>query len=271
VPTELDRATVVAALDDAWDHLLALGGELDDEAWATPSLCPGWTVKDLYSHVLGTESMLLGRPAPEADVSGRDHVRNDIGRFNEVWVAANADRPGPEVLAELRAVVEERRSVLSELADEAWDEVGFTPAGQDTHGRFMRIRVFDQWLHEQDARIPLGRPGHLSGPAVDLALDEIAASLGFVVGKRAGAPDGSAVRFELSGPTERTFDVLVEGRASVVEDLGRSPDVTIRMPLSTFVVLVAGRQGADHADPAIEVTGDRELGERVVANLAYTI
>ena len=32
----------------------------------------------------------------------------------------------------------------------------FTPAGKDTYGRFMQIRVFDCWLHEQDIRDALG-------------------------------------------------------------------------------------------------------------------
>ena len=42
-----------------------------------------------------------------------------------------------------------------------------TPAGPDTYGRFMRVRIFDCWMHEQDIRRAVGRPGHVEGPAVD--------------------------------------------------------------------------------------------------------
>jgi uncharacterized protein (TIGR03083 family) len=271
MPTTVDRSTVVRALDAVWDQLLELGAELADPDWDRSTRCPGWTVKDIYAHVLGTESMLLGRQAPEVEVGEAPHVRNDIGRFNEAWIVAWRDRPAADLLDELRAVIDERRAALSAMSDDAWDEVGFTPAGQDTHGRFMRIRVFDQWIHEQDARTALERPGHLRGPAVEVALDELGASLGFVVGKRAGAPDGSAVRIEVTGPTERTYDVAVDGRAALVDDLDREPDVTLRVPLPVFIALAAGREGADPADPTIAVIGDETLGCRILENLPYTI
>ena len=57
----------------------------------------------------------------------------------------------------------------------------------------MAIRSFDFWIHEQDIRVPLRRPGHTSGPAAELALDEVRRSFGYIVGKRAGIPDGSSV------------------------------------------------------------------------------
>ena len=56
---------------------------------------------------------------------------------------------------------------------EAWAAEGFTPAGTDTYGRFMRIRIFDTWLHEQDIRDAMDRPGHESGLPVELTLDEM--------------------------------------------------------------------------------------------------
>ena len=98
------------------------------------------------------------------------------------------------------------------MSDEQWDEVGFTPAGPDTYGRFMRIRVFDQWMHELDIRDAIGAAGGDGGPAAEVALDEMASAMGYVVGKKAGAPTGSRVRFELTGPAARRIDVEV-GRA----------------------------------------------------------
>ena len=38
------------------------------------------------------------------------------------------------------------------MSQEEWDAESFTPAGKSTYGRFMQIRVFDCWLHEQDIR-----------------------------------------------------------------------------------------------------------------------
>jgi hypothetical protein len=62
----------------------------------------------------------------------------------------------------------------------------------------MAIRNFDFWVHEQDVRVPLGRPGQTTEPAAELALDEVRRSFGYIVGKQAGLPDGYSVRVGLS-------------------------------------------------------------------------
>ena len=269
MPAASDRATLVAALEAVWSSLATLGDSLSPEEWDVGSDCPGWTIRDCFSHVIGTELMLLGRgePALEGDAP---HVRNDIGRFNEGGIAARRDRSGTGVLAEFRSVTGERLTALGSMSEAEFDAESFTPAGPDTYGRFMQIRTFDCWIHEQDVRGPLGRPGHDAGPAVDVALDEHATALGFVVGKRAGATEGQSVRLRLTGPTSRTLDVRVDGRAQLVDDLV-DPTCTIELPTLTWFRIAAGRRPADLADPELRIEGDRALAESVLANAAYTI
>ena len=127
------------------------------------------------------------------------------------------------------------------MDDEAWSEEGFTPAGQDTYGRFMRIRLFDTWLHEQDIRDVVDRPGHESGAAVEQTLDEMSGAMGYVVGKLAGAPDGSSVTFDLTGDAARAIHVRVDGRAAVVDALDGPATVTLHMPVGVWVRLAGGR------------------------------
>jgi len=268
VPAASDRDTLVAALHEQLDALIELGRQLDDGQWETPSECPGWRVKDLYSHVIGTELMLLGRPDEAVEVEGADHVANDIGRFNEVSVFLRRDRPGAEVLAELERIAAERTAALDAMTQADLDAESFTPAGKDTYGRFLQIRVFDCWIHEQDAREALGLPGHASGAAVEVALDEHATALGFVIGKKAGATEGQSLRLRLTGETERTIDVRVDGRAQVVDDLDH-PTATITVPTLLWFRWAAGRRPADPAQARIE--GVEDLARRVLANAAYTI
>lgn len=270
MPASSDRDTLVAALHEELDALVELGRQLDDAQWHTASECPGWTVKDLYSHVIGTELMLLGRPDESVDVATGEHVRNQIGEFNEVAVVVRRDRSGAEVLAELEQVAAERTAALDAMTDADFDAESFTPAGQDTYGRFMQIRVFDCWIHEQDAREALGLPGHASGHAVDVSLDEHATALGFIVGKKAGATEGQSVRFHLTGDTERTVDVRVDGRATVVDDLS-DPTTTITIPTLLWFRYAAGRRPADASRHDVTIEGDMDLGRRVLANAAYTI
>jgi uncharacterized protein (TIGR03083 family) len=273
VPTSVPKERAVAALDDVWARLDALFAGLDDDDWKRPTSLPGWNVQAIAAHIIGTESMLLGKAAPELAVSEatHPHVRNDIGRFNEAWVESLGAEPPADVLARFRDDVAQRKQMLAGMSDEDWDKVGFTPAGADTYGRFMRIRVFDQWMHELDIRDAVGEPGGDGGPAAELALDEMAAAMGYVVGKKGGAPAGSRVRIELTGPAARTINVEVGERASVVDELSGAPTLTITMPAGVFARLGGGR-----ADPAtlreqVAIEGDAELGERLIANMAYTI
>ncbi len=102
-----------------------------------------------------------------------------------------------------------------------------------------------------------------------LALDEMAASMGFVVGKLGKAPDGSRVRLELTGPLARTINVAVDGRAKVVDEFDGEPTATIALDGLLFTRLAGGRTAVDH--DAITYGGDEAVGKRVVEHLNYVI
>ena len=74
---------------------------LSDEEWNAPSACAGWTVRDVVSHVIGAEAILLGAPAPEVALSHLTHMRNPIAAANEVWVEAGPRLAGAFVRAGL--------------------------------------------------------------------------------------------------------------------------------------------------------------------------
>jgi len=271
VTTSVPKDRIVDALAEEFTALETLIADLDEQDWSAPTPCPGWDVRANVAHVIGTESMLAGvkAPAVEIDRATATHVRNDIGGFNEVWVEALRTTPPEELVDRFRQITGARLDALRSMDQAAWDAKGFTPAGQDTYGRFMRIRVFDCWMHEQDMRDGLGRPGHDSGLAVEVALDEMVASMGFVVGKQAGAPEGTAVTFELTGDSGRTFHVVVRGRATVVDELDSPATTTLKMPVGVFSRLGGGRSGADAS--SVTVQGDEALGATIVERLAYTI
>jgi hypothetical protein len=157
------------------------------------------------------------------------------------------------------------------MDDAAFEAPSWTPAGDATYGRFMQIRLFDTWMHEQDIRAALDRPGHEGGACAEGAQDEIEAGLGFIIGKRAGAPDGSSVTIELTGPVRRTTHVVVAGRARVAAQLDGPATTTLRLGSTLFARLTGGRvEPADHlADVVVE--GDAELGRQVATRLAFTI
>lgn len=269
--TQLDKSDVLTGLFASWDALDGLLSGLSEEQWRTPTPLPGWDVHAVVAHIIGTESALSGVPTPDVDVSGLAHIRNDFGATNECWVRHLRGEPGAELHQRFLAVTRDRRKRLTDMSEEDWLAVAPTPAGPDSYGRFMRVRVFDCWMHEHDIRDGLGRPAseaELVSPAARLALDEMAASMGYVVGKLGGAPDGSRVAIELTGPLARVIRVVVDGRGKVVDDFGGlEPTATIRVDGLLFTRLAGGRV----AGAPVELDGDREVGARIVEHLNYVI
>ncbi|MGI9125919.1 MAG: maleylpyruvate isomerase family mycothiol-dependent enzyme [Mycobacterium sp.] len=273
--TVLDKNEVLTGLFACWDGIDTLLAGLPDDAWQTPSPLPGWTVHDVVAHMIGTEMMLSGTPTPEIEVDGRDYVHNDIGALNERWVESlHAESPS-SMLAKFREITTRRKAMLAAMPVEEWNTVTFTPAGPDSYGRFMRVRVFDCWFHEHDIRQAVGRSAgdeDLSGPDSKLALDEMSASMGFVVAKKGKAPDGSRVLIALTGPLSREIRVTVDGRAAVVEDFGgQEPTVAITVDGLQFTRLAGGRPLFEDRPKAIDYSGDAAAGARIVDNLAYVI
>lgn len=244
------------------DELL---GGLTDEQWAAPSLCPAWDVRGVVGHLGGVEHMLLG------EEPGSMTETIPFAKVGE-WLAAVDGLGNDEFLARYRATIDARRAELDTYTDEQLERTSLTPVGPGTYGRFMAVRVFDYWVHEQDMRVPLGLPGHESGPAAEMAIDEIHRSLPYIVGKKIGLADGMSIAFELTGPVHRQMHLVVEGRAALVDPV-ESPDVTVTVDSTTFALLACGRIDPHGPidDGRISWIGPDDWGDRAARNLAFTM
>ncbi len=122
-----------------------------------------------------------------------------------------------------------------------------------------------------------------------MSLDRVQGAMGFVVAKQAACPDGTSVRFDLSGPGDdaRSFTVAVAGgRGSQREGMEDDPSdqgagqardgatpATVRISLSAldFVRLGCGRASAEQVKAAggIGMEGDAAIGMRVLDNMNF--
>jgi uncharacterized protein (TIGR03083 family) len=273
--TELDKSEVLSGLFGTWDSLDQLLTGLSERQWQRPTTLPGWSVHNVVAHIIGTESVLHGISTPDADidVSTLAHVRNDVGVANECWIRHLSAESGADLHQRFRTLTADRRKRLTEMSVGDWNAPTLTPVGPDSYGRFMRVRVFDCWMHEHDIRDALDEPASdaaLTGPAARLTLDEMVTSMAYVVGKLGKAPDGSRIAIELTGPLARTIRVAVDGRAQLVDDFGgQQPTATIRLDGVLFTRLAGGR--AEPGAGGIQLSGDQEVASRIVEHLNYTI
>ncbi|MEV7120321.1 maleylpyruvate isomerase family mycothiol-dependent enzyme [Kitasatospora griseola] len=268
----------VQAYTDAWtqsiESISELLAPLPTDAWNRATECPGWSVRDVVSHIIGVESEMLGDPRP-IHALPRDlrHVTNDFTRYMELPVDKRRCWTPVEITSELEYTVIRRSRALRNSRHQPEDLVRWPggPLARDLpYAAVLRMRAFDVWVHEQDLRRALQEPGNLDSPAAVLTRDLLIETLPKQVAKEAGAPIGSTVVFDVAGalPFQRTVRVGAHGRGSVDESVEPAPDVRLAMDWQTFVRLCCGRVRPETA--LVNVIGDQELGLRVLAHLAST-
>ncbi|MGE0880430.1 MAG: maleylpyruvate isomerase family mycothiol-dependent enzyme [Acidimicrobiia bacterium] len=265
---------IVELLADEWVRIGEVCSGLDESQWKLPSPCPGWTVQDVVAHMVGTESGLLGVSVPDApeSVYRAAHVRNAIGANNEKWIHSMRPLTGAQVLERFVDVTTRRAQALRSMTDADFDVIGWSPIGDVPYRVFMDVRLMDCWVHEQDLRFAIHRPGHRDGPIVERALARFTSALPMTVAKKAGTPDGTVVVFDLRGPSARRIAVAVDGGRARFADADTPATLTITMDTSTWWWLALGRTDrARLTDAAIGFAGDLALGERIVDALAFMI
>lgn len=270
----MSHRQLVDNMERVWQALDELCAGFDEAQWKTATDCPGWSVQDQISHIVGSESGILGRPTPDHTPADVSHTKNELGRSNELVVDWRRSWPGAKVLEEFREVTAERMEHLRAMTAEDFEVKTRTPVGPGSMRMYMAIRIFDAWVHEQDIRRALDLPGGLEGPVAEHAMSRIVLAMPYVVGKKAQAPDGSSVVFEVSGPTPLTLPIGVErGRAKPLDAAPDSPTVTLRTDFETFACLACGRWDPEEvlASGKVAFEGDRALGEAVVRQLNFMI
>jgi uncharacterized protein (TIGR03083 family) len=263
-----DDAALVDSLADVWTSIDTFAATLTEEEWKTATELPGWTVQDNLAHIIGIESDLLGRHAPTAVDRDWPHVKNDLGLANERWVDAYRNRSGATVLGDFREVTAVRLGVLRDPAVD-FGAAAWTPIGPGTVRDMLPFRVFDAWVHEQDMRRAVGRPGGWDTSAAALALDRMVEIMPMVVGKKVGPPDETVVAFAITGPVERDVVIaMADGRAAIAAE-GAQATVTLRLDAETFVRLAAGRGDPDEVVALVTFEGDEALGAAVVREMNF--
>ncbi|MBS4100849.1 maleylpyruvate isomerase family mycothiol-dependent enzyme [Tsukamurella paurometabola] len=122
--------------------LIAFLEGIDDARWDTPSLCPGWRVRDVVAHQIATaDTTRLGF------LKGMLLARFDFDRDNQNGVDRELG-PAAQMLDRFRSIV---------------DRTSGPPAPLDT-------RLVEVVVHGEDVRRPLGTVGDYPMEAVERAL-----------------------------------------------------------------------------------------------------
>lgn len=270
----MSDSELLAGYVDAWwasvQDFLALLEELDPGDWSAPTDLAGWDVKAVASHTAHLESLLAGGPEEQAEVADLPHITGPMGQFTEIGVITRRGTEPAAIVDELRARTAERRAALA--AEPPTDAAAPAPGifgmiGWST-GTLLRNRPLDVWMHEQDVRRAVGRPGGMDTVGAQHSTDYLVEAFGFVVGKRVAPPVGTTAVLAVAGSEPIAVEIGEDGRGRTLAAVPERPTVRLDMDRESFVVLAGGRRAA--AAGAVHVAGDAALGQRIVERLATT-
>lgn len=262
----------VSSWKSSVDDVVALLRSLDDEDWERPTDLPGWTVKGVACHLAHLESELSGVKQTRVELPERDHYTAPSARYTELGLVAREHLTGAVITDELERCAATRHARL--LADPPTDPKADPPRTPGKIGwdweTLLSNRALDVWMHEQDIRRAVGRPGGLTKAGADHTVAVFTRSFPYAVGKRVAPPAGTTVVLDVTGPRPvyLAVEVGADGRAVPLAGTVPEPTVTLRMDREAFVVLAGGRRPV--SDVAVAVVGDAELGRRVLEALAVT-
>ena len=244
--------------------------QVPEADWSTPTDLAGWDVRAVAAHVAHLESVLATGVEWQAEVGEAPHIVSPMGFYTEIGPAARRAASAATIIEEIRAATTDRHEQL--LADPPTDPearpdriFGGVPW---PWRQLLRNRPLDVWMHEQDVRRAVGRPGGLDTPPAQHTADYLVESFGFVLAKKAGADAGTVAVLEVAGSAPYAATVTDVGRGQRLDPVPAEPDVRLAMDRESFVVLAGGRRTA--ASGAVTMTGDEELGARIVAAMGTT-
>jgi len=264
----------VTGLFSAERHaLLQLLSGLANDQWATPTVCPGWTVKDVALHVLGVDLGNLSVQRDEfvdASASGpysdeRAALVAFVAQLNETWVGA-ACRLSPRLLCELLAVTGEMIAAYFKSLDLLATGQPVSWAGPDPAPVWLHVarEYTERWVHQQQIRDALALPGFMEEEQVAPVLAAFVHAPPHTL-RQSTAPPGTRVRLTISGPAGGTWITLrANDRWALGQDDGGRADATVTVDQNLAWRLFTKGVTPSDALPRLRIEGDRFLGEAVL-------
>lgn len=263
--TPVDVRDVLAAERQA---LLDLLSGLDPVAWTVATVCPAWSVHELAVHIVHDDVRRLsadrdGHVGPWLDASTFDELVTELDRINQEWVTVVAPTMSPRMtrgaLGWLATQTEQHLLDLEPRAVQA----SVAWAGPGPHPNWLDVarEYSERWVHQQQLREAVGRPGLTDERFAGPVCDTFARAIPAVLPPR---PDGTGLRVRVYGPFERTWCWVAASSGWRMVGSVNDPSAVIDIPVEAFWKRAVRMWRRDEVEAAAEHHGDATLAAAVL-------
>lgn len=255
---------------DLLEHLLTLLSGLSAQDWAHPTVCAGWSVKEVALHLLGGDAGILSRKrdgfAPAAQPSHNpDNLVALIDGLNASWLQATR-RLSPRLLCDLLRFMGDQVCDYFQTLDPytlggpvSWASPEPAPVWLDLAREYT-----ERWHHQQHIRDALGRPGLKEPKYLAPVLDTFVRALPHTY-RHVAAPDGILLALTITGASGSRWSLLREqGYWHLYRSVSIKPDAEALIDEdSAWRLFTKGLEGTE-ARTRVVLLGDRSLASHVL-------
>jgi uncharacterized protein (TIGR03083 family) len=207
-------------------RLATLLGALDEEQWAAPSRCEGWSVQDVITHLVSTNQFW----AFSIGAALRGEPTRFLATFDPVaspaeLVERDRSHASAEVLDRFVDTTDALAATIAEVDEAGWATLGEAPPGHVPLHAVALHALWDAWVHERDVALPLGLDA-AEEPDEILGCLCYAAAIGPALAIAGGSSRHGAIAVEASNP-DACF--VVETGAAVRVRSGDAPADALRL------------------------------------------
>jgi uncharacterized protein (TIGR03083 family) len=251
--------------------LLELLGDLSDEQWAAPTICAGWTVRDVALHLLHDDLRRLSRTRDKYDgglspVPGQTlpELLNDE---NQRWVSESSFL-SPSLLVDLLSHTAQLLELMWAGAELEAPSEGVWWAGVELAPVWLDVArdYSEDWTHQQQIRDAVGIPGLTDAEYLDPVLDTFLRAAPHVYRNVSAAP-GASVQIDLADHDRTVTWSLNAEPSGWFLSHGRvaAPTTRITLPAETLWRLASGGITTDTASRAAVIDGAHHLADPLLA------
>jgi uncharacterized protein (TIGR03083 family) len=254
--------------------LLELLADLSPADWDAPTVCPGWSAKDVALHLLGDDIGRLswGRDgyvnpsfAAGLDIGTLSGLVAAIDRQNAVWVAG-ARRMSPGLLIELLALTGELTEAYFSSLDMTALGMPVDWAGPEPAPVWLDVarEYTERWVHQQHIRDAVGRPGLKERRWLAPVLDAFVRGLPRVL-RDAPSSDGATLRLSIRGDASGEWVALRQnGEWMLGSAPGIAADATVEFDEDVAWRLFTKGISKEDARQSSRIEGDAALADRAL-------